>query len=76
MLSRHAGAAEEFAPAAVLTDPHSPDDLAARLAVALTATPAERRTRMARLSALLGHDRPLDWATRVIDAIRQTPHGS
>ncbi|MFJ5921183.1 HAD-IIB family hydrolase [Kitasatospora sp. NPDC092948] len=76
VLSRHTGAAAEFADAALLTDPRSPEDLTARLAEALTTTPAERRTRMARLSALLPHDRPVDWATRVIAAIRQAPHRS
>ncbi|MFF0388125.1 HAD-IIB family hydrolase [Kitasatospora sp. NPDC004615] len=74
VLSHHAGAAEEFGPAALLTDPHSPEDLAAQLAHALTTTPTDRRTRMTALSGLLGHDRPVDWAHRVIDAIRQAPH--
>ncbi|MGW4381029.1 trehalose-6-phosphate synthase [Kitasatospora sp. NPDC004531] len=71
LLSRHAGAAAEFGAAALLTDPHSPEDLAARLADALAVTPAERRTRMERLSALLGDARPVDWATDVVRAIRR-----
>ncbi len=76
VLSRHTGAAEQFGPAALLTDPHSPADLTARLAEALATTPAERRARLDRLSTLLGHDRPVDWATRIVEAIRRAPHGS
>ncbi|MFD8600076.1 HAD-IIB family hydrolase [Kitasatospora sp. NPDC059646] len=75
VLSRRTGAAEQFGSAALLTDPLSPADLTARLAQALDTTPAERRARMARLSALLGHDRPIDWATRIVGAIRQAPSG-
>ncbi|WP_043910595.1 HAD-IIB family hydrolase [Kitasatospora griseola] len=71
VLSHHTGAATQFAPAALLTDPHSPDDLTTQLTRALTTTPTERRTRMTHLSTLLGHDRPADWATHVIDAIRR-----
>ncbi|MGK4585486.1 HAD-IIB family hydrolase [Kitasatospora sp. HPMI-4] len=70
VLSRHAGAAAELGEAALLTDPHSPDDLSAVLAEALALTPAERRTRMDRLAALLGDERPADWAARIVDAIR------
>jgi trehalose-6-phosphate synthase/hydroxymethylpyrimidine pyrophosphatase-like HAD family hydrolase len=74
VLSRHAGAAAEFGDTALLTDPRSPADLGSVLARALDAGPAERRARMARLSALLGRERPVDWALRVIDAIRQPGH--
>ncbi|MEU9044697.1 MULTISPECIES: HAD-IIB family hydrolase [unclassified Kitasatospora] len=73
VLSRHTGAATQFGDAALLTDPRSPEDLSSVLARALDATPGERRTRMARLSALLAHERPVDWALRVIDAIRRPP---
>ncbi|RKT08743.1 glucosyl-glycerol phosphate synthase [Streptomyces sp. 1114.5] len=71
VLSRHAGAAAELGDAALLTDPRSPDDLTAVLAKALALTPTERRTRMHRLATLLGHERPADWATRIIHAIRR-----
>jgi trehalose-6-phosphate synthase len=70
VLSRHAGAAAELGEAALLTDPHSPEDLSAVLARALDLTPAERRSRLDRLSVLLGRDRPADWAARIVRAIR------
>ncbi|WP_406239349.1 trehalose-6-phosphate synthase [Nocardia sp. NBC_01009] len=69
VLSRYAGAATELGDAALLTDPHSPEDLTATLARALSLDRTERRTRAKRLADLLGHDRPIDWATRIIDAI-------
>ncbi|MEV6977300.1 trehalose-6-phosphate synthase [Kitasatospora sp. NPDC093806] len=71
VLSRHAGAAAELGSAALLTDPRSPDGLARTLDRALALTPAERRSRLDRLSTLLGHDRPADWATRIVHAIGQ-----
>ncbi|WP_156178708.1 HAD-IIB family hydrolase [Saccharothrix sp. ST-888] len=70
VLSRYAGAAEELGPAAVLTDPNSPDDLADRLALALSLTPAERRARLADLADRLGHRHPTRWAAEIIAAIR------
>jgi trehalose-6-phosphate synthase len=70
VLSRYCGAAKELGDAAMLTDPHSPEDLTTTLARALFLDRTERRTRAARLAHLLGHDRPIDWATRIIDAIR------
>ncbi|WP_234322998.1 trehalose-6-phosphate synthase [Streptomyces sp. NRRL S-350] len=70
VLSRHAGAADELGDAALLTDPRSPDDLTSVLARALVLTPGERRRRMDRLSHLLGHQRPADWAARIVHAIR------
>ncbi|MGA5821822.1 trehalose-6-phosphate synthase [Kitasatospora sp. NPDC094028] len=73
VLSRHAGAAVELGDGALLTDPHSPDDLSTVLARALDLSPAERRARMHRLSRLLGHQRPTDWATRIVQAIRKRP---
>ncbi|MBD0692337.1 HAD-IIB family hydrolase [Streptomyces sp. CBMA123] len=72
VLSRHAGAAAELGEAALLTDPRSPEDLTTMLARALDLPPAERRTRMTRLSTLLGHTRPTDWARQILDAIRST----
>ncbi|MFD7985351.1 trehalose-6-phosphate synthase [Kitasatospora indigofera] len=71
VLSRHAGAAAELGDAALLTDPRSPDDLTTVLAEALALGPAERGTRMHRLAALLGHERPADWAARIVQAIRR-----
>ncbi|MEU4863356.1 trehalose-6-phosphate synthase [Kitasatospora aureofaciens] len=81
VLSRHTGAAAELGPAALLTDPRSRDDLSAVLARALDLGPAERRARMDRLSRLLGHERPADWAARIVDGIRtctpgRTPAGT
>ncbi|MFI9362687.1 HAD-IIB family hydrolase [Kitasatospora sp. NPDC053057] len=70
VLSRHTGAATELGPAALLTDPRSLDDLSTVLARALDLGPAERRARMDRLSRLLGHERPADWATRIVHGIR------
>ncbi|MFJ7246721.1 trehalose-6-phosphate synthase [Kitasatospora sp. NPDC098652] len=76
VLSRHTGAAAELGEAALLTDPHSPEDLTAVLAHALDLAPAERRARMARLSALLGNSRPADWAHEILRAIRSGVHRS
>ncbi|MGF1425780.1 trehalose-6-phosphate synthase [Kitasatospora sp. LaBMicrA B282] len=70
VLSRHTGAAAELGDAALLTDPHSSEDLSTVLARALALTPAERRRHMAQLSRLLGHGRPADWAERITGAIR------
>jgi trehalose-6-phosphate synthase len=75
LLSRYAGAATEFGDAALLTDPNSPEDLTTTLARALSLDHTERRTRAARLAHLLGHDRPIDWATRIIDAIQAGTSG-
>ncbi|MFE2408967.1 HAD-IIB family hydrolase [Kitasatospora sp. NPDC059408] len=72
VLSRHAGAAAELGDAALLTDPHSPEDLSTVLARALTLSAAERRARMNRLSELLGRERPADWAARIVRAIRDS----
>ena len=69
VLSHYTGAATEFGNAALLTDPRSPEDLTSTLARALALTDAERRTRLAQLSTLLGHDHPTDWAARIIHAI-------
>ncbi|MFD8708355.1 HAD-IIB family hydrolase [Kitasatospora sp. NPDC059648] len=76
VLSRHAGAATELGPAALLTDPRSRDDLSTVLARALDLGPAERRARMDRLSRLLGHERPADWAARIVHGIRTCAPGT
>jgi trehalose-6-phosphate synthase/hydroxymethylpyrimidine pyrophosphatase-like HAD family hydrolase len=70
VLSRYAGAATQLGDAALLTDPHSPEDLTTTLARALSLDRTERHTRLQHLAHLLGDDRPIDWATRIIDAIR------
>ncbi|MFI1582872.1 trehalose-6-phosphate synthase [Embleya sp. NPDC020630] len=70
VLSRHAGAAEELACGALLTDPHSPADLVRVLRRALRMPRRERRARMMRLDAALGHDHPRHWAAGIIAAIR------
>ncbi|MFJ9775070.1 HAD-IIB family hydrolase [Kitasatospora sp. NPDC101157] len=75
VLSRHAGAATELGAAALLTDPRSREDLSTVLARALDLGPAERRARMDRLSRLLGHERPADWAARIVHGIRTCTPG-
>jgi len=72
VLSRHAGAAEQLGPAALLTDPHSPDDLINKLVLALTLSPQQRRTHLHRLAELLGHHPPTAWASQIIADIQNT----
>lgn len=72
VLSQYAGAATELGSAALLTDPHSTEDLTSTLSRALALTVTERRARLARLSELLGHDHPTDWAAEIIRAIALT----
>lgn len=74
VLSRYTGAAAELGEAALLTDPRSPEDLTTVLAHALDLPPAERHRRMTRLSALLGHTRPADWAHHILRTIRSSAH--
>jgi trehalose-6-phosphate synthase/hydroxymethylpyrimidine pyrophosphatase-like HAD family hydrolase len=69
VLSRCTGAAAELGSAALLTDPRSPESMTGTLSRALALPPAERRSRLRRLSALLGQEHPTDWATRIIHAI-------
>ncbi|MGW1990890.1 trehalose-6-phosphate synthase [Embleya sp. NPDC001921] len=69
VLSRYAGAAEELAHGALLTDPRSPTDLVRALRRALRMPRRERRTRMVHLSTALGHDHPRHWAAGIIAAI-------
>ena len=70
VLSHHTGAADELGTAALLTDPHSPEDLVNKLMLALTLSPQERRTRLQRLAGLLGHHPPSTWAAQIITAIQ------
>ncbi|MCK7622306.1 trehalose-6-phosphate synthase [Streptomyces sp. RS10V-4] len=70
VLSRHAGAAEQLGAAALLTDPHSPQDLVATLHRALTLPPHRRAAHSARAAALLGDRSPADWARAVLADIR------
>ncbi|WP_051830228.1 HAD-IIB family hydrolase [Streptomyces novaecaesareae] len=70
VLSRHTGAAAGLGDAALLTDPNSAEDLTTVLSRALDLSPAERRTRMHRLADLIGHERPADWAARIVHEIR------
>jgi trehalose-6-phosphate synthase/hydroxymethylpyrimidine pyrophosphatase-like HAD family hydrolase len=72
VLSHHTGAAEELGAAALLTDPHSPEDLIDKLALALALSPQERRARLQCLADLLGHHPPSAWASQIIAAIRGT----
>ncbi|MEU5387024.1 trehalose-6-phosphate synthase [Kitasatospora cineracea] len=73
VLSRHTGAAAELGGAALLTDPHSPEDLTAVLGRALDLPLADRRARMERLSELLGREQPAEWAARIVRAIGACP---
>ncbi|MEU1420687.1 HAD-IIB family hydrolase [Kitasatospora sp. NPDC005751] len=70
VLSRHTGAASELGSAALLTDPHSPTDLADTLHQALTLTSEERRYRLELLADRLGHRHPANWAADITTAIR------
>ncbi|WP_069162357.1 HAD-IIB family hydrolase [Nocardia altamirensis] len=71
VLSRHTGAAAQLAAGALLTEPNSPADLVDTLHRALTLPAVERRKRLARLSDLLGHHNPAQWAAEILTAIRQ-----
>lgn len=73
VVSRNAGVAHELAPAAVLTDPTSPQDLITKLELALALSPEQRRQRLATLADLLQHHQPRDWATQILTAISQAP---
>jgi trehalose-6-phosphate synthase len=70
VLSHHTGAAEELGAAALLTDPHSPEDLIDQLVLALALSPKERRARLQCLADLLGHHPPSAWASQIIAAIQ------
>ncbi|MEU2360392.1 HAD-IIB family hydrolase [Streptomyces noursei] len=70
VLSRHAGAAEQLAAAALLTDPHSPRDLVDTLHRALSLTAGQRTAHTAALAALLGDHSPADWARTIVAEIR------
>ena len=72
VLSHHTGAAEELGTAALLTDPHSPEDLIDKLMLALALSPKERRARLQCLADLLGHHPPSAWASQIIAAIQDT----
>jgi trehalose-6-phosphate synthase len=72
VLSHHTGAAEELGTAALLTDPHSHEDLIDKLVLALALSPKERRTHLQCLADLLGHHPPSAWASQIITAIQDT----
>ncbi|MEU4323324.1 HAD-IIB family hydrolase [Nocardia fluminea] len=69
VLSRHTGVASEFGDSALLTDPHSADDLSSVLAQALSLTSVERHFRLQVLSRRLGHEHPVDWAAGIVRSI-------
>ncbi|MER7986797.1 HAD-IIB family hydrolase [Streptomyces noursei] len=75
VLSRHAGAAEQLATAALLTDPHCPRDLVETLHRALSLTPGQRTAHTAALAALLGVHSPADWARTIVAEIRDPVAG-
>lgn len=76
VLSRHTGIAQQLGDAALLTDPHHPQDLVDTLHTALTTPPSRRRANTAHLIHLLDAATPLDWARAVIAAIGEKPgHG-
>jgi trehalose-6-phosphate synthase len=66
VLSQHTGAAEELGAAALLTEPHSPEDLIDKLTLALTLPSKERRAHLQCLADLLGHHPPSAWASQII----------
>ncbi|EWC63695.1 Alpha,alpha-trehalose-phosphate synthase [Actinokineospora spheciospongiae] len=68
VLSRCAGAAERLAAGALLTDPASPEDLVSTVETALALPVRERRARLRRLGAAVGHTRPIDWAADILAA--------
>ncbi|MFF8611015.1 trehalose-6-phosphate synthase [Streptomyces sp. NPDC015346] len=70
VLSRHAGIAQHLAGAAVLTDPHSPADLARARHEALTMTPEQRRRHITDVAARMRFREPVEWAQSVVTAIR------
>ena len=70
VLSCHTGAAEQLGTAALLTDPHSGEDLVDKLTLALTLPNQERRARLQRLADLIGHNPPSTWASQIIAAIQ------
>ncbi|MFJ5677895.1 trehalose-6-phosphate synthase [Streptomyces sp. NPDC093097] len=70
VLSRHTGAAEQLGPAALLTDPHSPQDLVDTLHRALSLTPAQRAAHTADLAGLLDSRSPAAWARTILTEIR------
>ncbi|MFH7595753.1 trehalose-6-phosphate synthase [Streptomyces racemochromogenes] len=82
VLSCHAGAADYVKGHALLTDPHSPHDLAEKLRAALAMTPAQGRAHTARLARLLEAPAPAEWARGIVAAIgegggcRSAPAGS
>ncbi|MFG3406528.1 trehalose-6-phosphate synthase [Streptomyces sp. NPDC048142] len=73
VLSRHTGIAGQLGDAALLTDPHHPQDLVDTLHTALTTPPSRRRANTARLIHLLDAAAPRDWARAVIAAIGEQP---
>ncbi|MEU4346130.1 trehalose-6-phosphate synthase [Streptomyces sp. NPDC023838] len=76
VLSRHTGIAQQLGKAALLTDPHRPQDLVDALHTALTMPPSRRRANTAHLIQLLDAAPPLDWARAVIAAIGGKPAAS
>lgn len=72
VLSRYTGAADQLGAAALLTDPHSRQDLVDKLVRALTLSKQERRVHLQRLADLLGHHSPWAWAAQIIAAIQDS----
>ncbi|WP_328966708.1 trehalose-6-phosphate synthase [Streptomyces sp. NBC_00239] len=73
VLSRHTGIAQQLGNAALLTDPHDPQDLVDALHTALTMAPSHRMANTAHLIHLLDAAPPVDWARAVIAAIGARP---
>ncbi|MFB6837864.1 trehalose-6-phosphate synthase [Streptomyces sp. NPDC056361] len=70
ILSRYAGVARHTGSAALLTDPHSADDLVATLRTALTMPVHERTAHIDQLQRLLDIPAPDEWARACIAAIQ------
>jgi trehalose-6-phosphate synthase len=76
ILSRFAGAAAEFGPAALLVNPYDPDAVAAALARAITMPIEERIERHDRLFDALNRNDVAAWGDRFLATLTGTPETS
>jgi trehalose 6-phosphate synthase len=72
ILSRFAGAAQEFK-AALLINPYDTDSVAAAIGQALSMPLAERRERHGSLFRVLSHNDIKHWAERFLTALERDP---
>lgn len=76
ILSRFAGAAAEFGPAALLVNPYDPDAVAAALARAIAMPLEERIERHAKLFEALKRNDVAAWGDRFLATLTETPEVS